>query len=68
MLIEHYRCYTMYVTGTQSVRVSETILWGHKYLTMPAIMASDAILSTADDLCMSLVGKLPKNWATSNAV
>jgi hypothetical protein len=33
--MEHHRCYLIYITKTQSTRVSDTVAFQHQYITKP---------------------------------
>jgi len=53
---QHYRCYSIWVKNTRSVRVGNTIFFKHKYLTMPTLTTADALLKAAHDMTTALLG------------
>ncbi len=48
--MEHYRCYIEHITSTRANRISQTVFFCHKYITMPTITASDVVLKASEDL------------------
>ncbi len=65
---EHYRCHEVYISSTKCTRISETIFFRHKYLTMPTITPADALIKAADNLVDAILDHLPKNSVTADAV
>jgi hypothetical protein len=65
---EHYRCHEVYISSTKHTRISETVFFCHKYLTMPTLTLADALIKAADNLVDAISGHLPKNGVSANAV
>lgn len=47
---EHYRCYTVHIKQTNSERVSDTVLFRHKYITRPFVTPEDRLMKAISDL------------------
>ena len=47
---KHYRCYTVWATPTNSVRITDTVAWFPEQSPMPHISPSDAIIAAIKDL------------------
>jgi hypothetical protein len=62
------RCHEVYINSTKRTHISEPIFFHHKYLTMPTIMLADALIKAPDNLVHAILGHLPKNSITANAV
>jgi hypothetical protein len=56
---EHYRCHNVYINNTKSKRVCSSVFFKHKYLTMPTLTPSDALIKAADSLADAITGVLP---------
>ncbi len=65
---EHYRCHQVYISSSKHERVSGTVFFRHKYLTMPTITPADALIKAAENLVDVILGQLPKNSVTADAV
>jgi hypothetical protein len=65
---EHYRCHEVYISSTKCTRISETVFFCHKYLTMPTITPADALIKAADNLVNTIFGHLTKNSITADTV
>jgi hypothetical protein len=65
---EHYSCHEVYISSTKRTRISETVFFHHKYLTMPTITLADALRKAADNLVDAISGHLPKNNITANTM
>ena len=48
--LEHYRCHNVHVTKTNSERISDTILFRHKYITDPFVTPEDRLMKAVSDL------------------
>jgi hypothetical protein len=53
---EHYRCHQVYISSSKRKRVSGTVFFRHKYLTMPTITLADALIKAADNLVNVISG------------
>jgi hypothetical protein len=65
---KHYRCHQVYISSSKRKRISGTVFFRHKYLTMPTITPADALIKAADNLVNIISGQLPKNSITADAV
>ncbi len=65
---EHYCCHEIYISNTKSIRTCLTVFFKHKYLTMPSITPSDALIHAADDLTDAISGLIPTSTVTADAV
>ena len=65
---EHYRCERIWVKDTHGKRVSDTIFLKHKYITMPRMTTSQAVLKAAEKMTSALEGVSPKNCQTEEAI
>jgi hypothetical protein len=65
---EHYRCHQIYITNTNHIRTCEMVFFKHKYLTMPTITPADTLIKAADNLVDTILGNLPTNSITAQAV
>jgi hypothetical protein len=66
--MEHYRCHNVYISNTKSTRVCSSVFFKHKYLTMPTLTPSDALLKAADILTDAITGVLPVSTITDDAI
>ena len=51
---QHYRCYTVWSTSTNSVRVTDTVAWFPEQYPMPQLSPADAIITAIKDLSTTL--------------
>ena len=65
---EHYRCHRVYVTGSRTIRVCQTVFFKHKYLTQPSFTSHDALIEAADKLTSAITRVLPTNTVTRNGI
>ena len=65
---EHYRCHRVYITNTKHIRTCKTVFFKHKFLTMLTITPADALIKAADNLADTILGNLPTNTNTAQAV
>ncbi len=56
---DHYWCHEIYISDTCHTQVCNTVFFKHKYLTMPTIIAADALIRAADDLTNAIAGVVP---------
>ncbi len=45
--MEHHRCFQVYVTRTQAMRVSDTVFFKHLYITNPTISPESHVVAAA---------------------
>jgi hypothetical protein len=65
---EHYPCHEVYISDTKSIRTCSTVLFKHKYLTMPYLTLSDALICATDNPADAISGLIPKSTITADAV
>lgn len=65
---EHYRCYIIYISETKNTRIGNTVFFKHKYLTMPTITNSDALLKAAQDMTTALKGGVHQSNEQADAI
>jgi hypothetical protein len=65
---DHYWCHEIYISDTCHTRVCNTVLFKHKYLTMPTITAADTLIRAANDLKNAIAGAVPPPNMTREAV
>ena len=65
---EHYRCYIIYISETKSTRIGNTVFFKHKYLTMPTMTNSDALLKAAQDMTTALKGGVQQSNEQADAI
>jgi hypothetical protein len=53
---EHYRCHSIFVKATRSIRTSDTVFFKHKYITQPTVTPADAIVKAYQDLMHTIQG------------
>lgn len=51
---EHYRCHVVYVKQTRSERISDTVHFKHKHITIPTLTPEDTIVKSLNDLTQAL--------------
>ena len=57
--LKHYICHIVWIKETRSVRVSQTVFFKHKYLTMPSLTPADALMRASENLVKALNGLIP---------
>jgi hypothetical protein len=65
---EHYCCHEVFITDTSHTRICRTVFFKHKYLTMPTITTSDALICAVDNLTDTIAGIVPPPNITTNAI
>ncbi len=65
---EHYHYHEIYICDTKHTRTCLTVLFKHKYLTMPTFTPADALICTADSLKDAIAGLVPTPTCTQDAV
>ena len=51
---EHYRCHVIYVKHSRSKRISDTVHFKHKHITIPTVTPEDTIVKCMNDLTQAL--------------
>lgn len=55
----HYRCQQVFVKETKAVRTTDTIVFMHKRITCPQVLAADAITKAAHNLTETIKNDMP---------
>jgi hypothetical protein len=66
--MEHHRCYRVYITKTQSTRVSDTVAFQHQYITNPTISPESHVVAAAQQLATALNGNILAGNETAEAL
>jgi hypothetical protein len=54
---KHYRCHIIFCQKTCAERISDTVIFQHKYITQPTITPANRIVKAIDDLESALCSK-----------
>ncbi len=65
---EHYCCHEVYISDTKSICTYLTAFFKHKYLTVPSLTPSDALIRAADNLTGTISGLIPTSTVTADVV
>jgi hypothetical protein len=65
---EHYLCHKVFISDTHHTRICSTVFFKHKYLTMPTITPSDALICAANNLTDAIAGIIPPPNITTDAI
>ena len=65
---EHYCSHKVFINDTRHTRVCSTVFFKHKYLTMPTITPTDALIRAADNLTDAITGIVPPPNMTTDAI
>ncbi len=65
---EHYRCHDIHISDTRHTRVCSSVFFKHKYLTIPTLTATDALIRAVDNLTKALAGVIPPPNMTTDAI
>jgi hypothetical protein len=57
--MEHYRCYRLFITKTQSYRIADMVEFFPSKITMPKLSSQDAASQAAQDLIQALQNPAP---------
>ncbi len=66
--MEHHQCFRVYVTGTRSTRISDTVLFKHQYITSPTISPESHMVAAVQQLVTVLQGNIPARNKTGEAL
>jgi hypothetical protein len=66
--MEHYHCHNVYISDTKGTHVCSSIFFKHKYLTMPTLTPSDALIKAADIVSEAITGAIPVSSITNDAI
>ncbi len=65
---EHYCCHEVFISDTHHTRICSTVFFKHKYLTMPTLTPSDALILAANNLTNAVAGIIPPPNITTDAI
>ncbi len=65
---EHYCCHEVFSSDTRHTRICSTVFFKRKYLTMPTLTPSDALIRAANNLTDAIAGIIPPPNMTTNAI
>ena len=57
---EHYRCHEIWVKDKKTARIGQTVFFKHKYFTQHAMMDTDALIQSVDNLSSALQNAKPE--------
>ncbi len=66
--LEHHCCREVFISDTRHTRICSTVFFKHKYLFMPTLTPSDALIHTADSLTDAIAGIIPPPNITTDAI
>ena len=52
---EHYRCHVVFIKKTRSERISDTVVFQHRYITNPTITPEDKVVKALGDVKQALM-------------
>ena len=52
---EHYRCHVVFIKKTRSERISDTVIFQHRYITNPTITPEDKVVKALGDVKQALM-------------
>jgi hypothetical protein len=67
-LMEHHRCFHVYIVKTRATRVSDSIFFKHQYITNPQVTPETFILKAAAELTSALKGAVSRETETAEAL
>jgi hypothetical protein len=65
---EHYCCHEVFISNTHHTQICSTVFFKHKYLTMPTLTPSDALICAANNLTDAIAGIIPPPNITTDAI
>jgi hypothetical protein len=66
--MEHYHCHNVYIPDTKGTHVCSAVFFTHKYLTMPTLTPSDALIKAADTLSEVITDTIHVSSITNDAI
>jgi hypothetical protein len=58
MVMEHHRCFHIYIMKTRATRISDTVFFKHQYITNPQVTPETLIIKAASNLTSALKGTI----------
>ncbi len=65
---EHYCCHEVFISDTHHTRICSTVFFKHKYLTMPTLTPSHALIRATNNLTNAIAGIIPPPNITTDAI
>ncbi len=65
---EHYCYHKVFISDTRHTQICSTVFFKHKYLTMPTLTPSNALIRAANNLTNAIAGILPPPNITTDAI
>jgi hypothetical protein len=65
---KHYRCHEVFISDTRHTRICSTVFFKHKYLTMPTLTPTHALIPAANNLTNAIAGIIPPPNITTDAI
>jgi hypothetical protein len=65
---DHYHCHEIYINNTRHTRTCNTVFFKHKYLTIPTLTPTNALIQAADNLTSAIAGVVPPPNMTTDAI
>ncbi len=65
---EHYCCHKVFISDTGRTWICSTVFFKHKYLTMPTLTPSDALIRATNNLTNAIAGIIPPPNITTDAI
>jgi hypothetical protein len=65
---EHYCCHEVFISDARHTRICSTVFFKHKYLTMPTLTPSNALICAANNLTNAIAGIIPPPNITTDAI
>ena len=67
-VMEHHRCFNVYIVKTRVTRVSDSVFFKHQYVTNPQITPETLIMMAAAELTSALKGTVSQDAETADAL
>jgi hypothetical protein len=65
---EHYCCHEVFISDTHHTRICSTVFFKHKYLTVPTLTPSNALIRAANNMTNAIAGIIPPPNITTDAI
>jgi len=67
-LMEHHRCFNIYIVKMRATRVSDAVFFRHQYITNPQITPETLVMKAAAELTSALKGTVSQDAETADAL
>jgi hypothetical protein len=61
MVMEHHRCFHIYIVKTRATRINGTVFFKHQYITNPQVTPKTLVIKAALELTSALKGTVSYN-------